>query len=195
MATNPHFAPVPPNAPTPTGGIGGPGILPQHVAGLKAHVQKIKEIMMDNVWRDPQAIEDLVGFGHSAGTTARLRDLRKDKFGGHFVDIRYLRGGGPMCEYRLVLKDASGQHRLASGDAYDPLMDSETAKAAQAAVLAKAEREQRKLNRTQMKMEKERERQAKRTAKSGVELEVVHDDLVREPPEQLSMEAVIGKLG
>jgi hypothetical protein len=63
--------------------------------------------MSDGAWRTLEEIRSRVG-GSEAAISARLRDLRKDKFGGHIVESRR-RGDGSrgLWEYRLVLDDVS----------------------------------------------------------------------------------------
>ena len=66
---------------------------------------KVFNCMKDGVWRTLAEIEETLGDGHSqAGISARLRDLRKDKFGSHTVDRRR-RGNASkgLHEYRLIL--------------------------------------------------------------------------------------------
>ena len=48
--------------------------------------------------------------GSEASVSARLRDLRKDKFGGWLIDRRRVDGG--LYEYRLRAPDPSGQTEL-----------------------------------------------------------------------------------
>ena len=66
--------------------------------------------MKDGSWRTLSEIEEVLGDGHSqAGISARLRDLRKEKFGSHTVDRRR-RGNASkgLHEYRLIVnKDQS----------------------------------------------------------------------------------------
>ena len=66
---------------------------------------KVFSCMKDGVWRTLSEIEEALGDGHSqAGISARLRDLRKEKFGSHTVDRRR-RGNASkgLHEYRLIL--------------------------------------------------------------------------------------------
>jgi hypothetical protein len=54
---------------------------------LKGQNRKVFEIMKDGVWRSLQTIAEEVGCSE-ASVSARLRDLRKKKFGGFTVDRR-----------------------------------------------------------------------------------------------------------
>lgn len=66
---------------------------------LHAQLNRVKECMKDGQWRTLGAISDLTGDGE-ASVSARLRDLRKPKFGSMTVDRRYLAEG--LWEYRVV---------------------------------------------------------------------------------------------
>lgn len=59
-------------------------------------------LMRDARWRTLAEIASLTG-EPEASVSARLRDLRKDRFGGHTVDRRYLRHG--LWEYRLMPRE------------------------------------------------------------------------------------------
>lgn len=56
-------------------------------------------LMRDGRWRTLAEIAALTG-EPEASVSARLRDLRKDRFGGHIVDRRYLQNG--LWEYRVL---------------------------------------------------------------------------------------------
>ncbi len=63
---------------------------------------EVKTLMADGVWRTLAEIQAQVGRGSEAGISARLRDLRKEKFGSCTVERR--RRGDPkegLFEYRL----------------------------------------------------------------------------------------------
>src|SRR5258706_8981862 len=57
--------------------------------------------MQDGRWRTLARIHAMTG-APEASISARLRDLRKDKFGGHEVERRYVERG--VFEYRLIVK-------------------------------------------------------------------------------------------
>lgn len=68
---------------------------------LHSQLETVKQLMADGEWRTLDDIAFIVT-GSVASISARLRDLRKEKFGGHLVDRR--RGLGPgVFEYRLVV--------------------------------------------------------------------------------------------
>lgn len=63
----------------------------------------VKRCMQDGEWRTLAEIHRAIGYqGTEASVSARLRDLRKDKFGGYTVERR--RRGEPsdgLFEYRV----------------------------------------------------------------------------------------------
>jgi len=68
---------------------------------LSSQLSKVKELMSDGEWRTLAQIQSIVG-GSEAGVSARLRDLRKDRFGSFLVKRR--RVGEPssgVWQYRL----------------------------------------------------------------------------------------------
>jgi len=68
---------------------------------LGTQIMKIKELMKDGVWRSLQDIERLTG-EPQASISAQLRHLRKERFGGHTVNRRHVKGG--LFEYQLIIK-------------------------------------------------------------------------------------------
>lgn len=75
---------------------------------LAGQLQKVAELMKDHQWRTLGELASKVG-GSEAGVSARLRDLRKPKFGSHLVERRRRQRGdsGPdpksgLFEYRLM---------------------------------------------------------------------------------------------
>lgn len=76
-------------------------------ARLSGQLKKVASLMADHEWRTLAEIHAIVG-GSEAGISARLRDLRKPKFGSHFVERQRRQRGnnGPapksgLWEYRL----------------------------------------------------------------------------------------------
>ena len=59
------------------------------LAGMLGGVQSV---MSDGRWHTLAELSDRVG-GTEAACSARLRDLRKPKFGGHLVERRYVPNG------------------------------------------------------------------------------------------------------
>lgn len=60
---------------------------------------RVRALMLDGTWRTLPEIQARCG-GSEASCSARLRDLRKGKFGGYQVDRRYRAAG--VWEYRVV---------------------------------------------------------------------------------------------
>jgi len=65
---------------------------------LNAQQQRIYDVMKDGLWRTLYSISAKTG-DPEASISARLRDFRKKKFGGFFVDREYVRDG--LHQYRL----------------------------------------------------------------------------------------------
>jgi len=65
---------------------------------LNGQLRRVFDVMRDGDWYRLRALADKVG-ASEASVSARIRDLRKAKFGGYDVDRRN-RGGG-VWEYRL----------------------------------------------------------------------------------------------
>ena len=72
--------------------------------------REVFDLMSDGKARTLREIEDLTGYPQ-ASVSARLRDFRKEKFGGHQLD-RTRRGEGGTYEYRLTINDTSTTQRL-----------------------------------------------------------------------------------
>ncbi len=69
---------------------------------LRGEMARVYKLMSDSYWRTLREISDLTG-DPEASVSARLRDLRKTKFGGHTVNRR--RRGNPkqgIFEYQLL---------------------------------------------------------------------------------------------
>jgi hypothetical protein len=76
---------------------------PEHDKGrLGAQLDSVRRLMADAAWRTLDEISAAVG-APPASVSARLRDLRKEKFGGHVVE-RQARGGraAGLFEYRVT---------------------------------------------------------------------------------------------
>lgn len=56
---------------------------------LSSQLERVKALMYDGEWRTLPQIQAIVG-GSEAGISARLRDLRKSRFGGFLVNRRRL---------------------------------------------------------------------------------------------------------
>lgn len=76
---------------------------------LTTQFEAVKDLMADGNWRTLQDISDLVQ-GSIPAISARLRDLRKPRFGGHVVERR--RAGDPrngIFEYRVIMNEGPKQ--------------------------------------------------------------------------------------
>jgi hypothetical protein len=73
---------------------------------LSGQLRRVFDLMRDGEWRRLHEIEEAVG-GSATSVSARLRDLRKSKFGGFTVETRAPKDGGSWW-YRLVLEEGPG---------------------------------------------------------------------------------------
>lgn len=85
---------------------------------LNGQQERVARVMADGRWRTLGEIQAEIEarfdtHDPQASLSARLRDLRKPKFGGHTVDRRR-RGEGKrgLFEYRLLPTDEHGQRLL-----------------------------------------------------------------------------------
>jgi hypothetical protein len=69
---------------------------------LTGQLAKVRGLMLNQQWWTLPALRERVG-GSEAGISARIRDLRKPKFGGYEIRRRRVEAGG-LWEYRLVLE-------------------------------------------------------------------------------------------
>ena len=67
---------------------------------LGKQLESVRMLMLDGVWRSLQEIAAVVE-GSESGISARLRDLRKARFGGYRVDRRRRDGCSGTWEYRV----------------------------------------------------------------------------------------------
>jgi len=70
-------------------------------ARLTNQLARVYEVLKDGRWYTLRELSILAN-GPEASIGARLRDLRKDKFGGHTVDRRRKKGG--LFLYRLKIE-------------------------------------------------------------------------------------------
>lgn len=73
----------------------------QDEARLTGQLQRVMTMMRDGQWRTLPWLAGAVG-GTEAAVSARLRDLRKAKFGGTKDDVERRRIAGGFYEYRWV---------------------------------------------------------------------------------------------
>jgi hypothetical protein len=64
---------------------------------LTGQLQNVRQILSDNRWHTLSEIAQRIG-GSEAGISARIRDLRKPKFGNHTIDRQHI--GGGLWRYR-----------------------------------------------------------------------------------------------
>ena len=69
---------------------------------LGAQMEAVFDVMKNGNVRTLPQLAEITGYPESS-ISARLRDLRKPKFGGHRVDREYL--GRGLWSYRLVLQE------------------------------------------------------------------------------------------
>jgi len=68
---------------------------------LTGQLLKVYALMSDGKWRTLKEISKEVD-GSETGVSARLRDLRKDRFGKHRIDKRIVLGG--LWEYKMIIE-------------------------------------------------------------------------------------------
>lgn len=78
----------------------GPDLTSADTVRLGGQLAKVFALMKDGKFRTLEHISILTG-ASEAGVSARLRDLRKAKFGGHTVERRRVRAGAAQYEYRV----------------------------------------------------------------------------------------------
>ena len=71
---------------------------------LGHQLQKVYDAMKDGKWRSLDGIAKFTG-EPPASISAQLRHLRKERFGGHTVNKKYL--GDGLYHYQLILKKDS----------------------------------------------------------------------------------------
>ena len=68
---------------------------------ITRQLDTVRRLMSDGAWRTLAEINEVSGVPE-ASASARLRDLRKDKFGGHEVLRRRREPGHGVWEYRVT---------------------------------------------------------------------------------------------
>lgn len=66
---------------------------------LTSQLEKVRDLMLDGHWRSPQEIVGILHCGSDSAITARLRDLRKKRFGGFEVECMRVNKG--LFRYRV----------------------------------------------------------------------------------------------
>jgi hypothetical protein len=78
----------------------------QDQSRLAVQLVAVREVMRDGRWRTLETISGLVG-APEASVSARLRDLRKARFGSWTVERRRIVAGAGLHEYRVTAKGAT----------------------------------------------------------------------------------------
>jgi hypothetical protein len=68
---------------------------------LNSQLDRVRTLMADAQWRSLNEISSITG-GTEASVSARLRDLRKEKYGAHTVEREHVADG--FYRYRLILR-------------------------------------------------------------------------------------------
>jgi biotin operon repressor len=76
----------------------GPDVTPEDRERLNTQLWRVYRLMRAGGWHTLAEIARAVG-GSETGVAARVRDLRKTRFGGHQIERRRVAGG--LWEYRL----------------------------------------------------------------------------------------------
>lgn len=66
---------------------------------LTGQLAQVSQVLSDRQWHTLSDIAERVS-GSQAGVSARIRDLRKPKFGRHEIDREYVSAG--LWRYRMV---------------------------------------------------------------------------------------------
>ena len=66
---------------------------------LAGQLGRVKDVMADGQWRTLWGIAELTSDPESS-VSARLRDLRKPKFGGYIIERKYWKAG--LWQYRMI---------------------------------------------------------------------------------------------
>ncbi|MCI0422779.1 MAG: hypothetical protein L0312_26760 [Acidobacteria bacterium] len=59
-------------------------------ARLTRQLDRVREIMQDKKWHTLAELVRLVGGASEAGVSARIRDLKKPRFGGHVIEKQFM---------------------------------------------------------------------------------------------------------
>ncbi len=73
----------------------------QDYARLNRQLRVVRDLMIDGLWRTLRSIASATG-EPEASVSARLRDLRKPKFGAHTVARKRIKENGGTHEYRVT---------------------------------------------------------------------------------------------
>lgn len=90
-------------APAPAPQFDGPDVQPADVVRLAGQLAKVRDAMSDNAWWTIEQLQQKCG-GSAAGISARIRDLRKLRFGGHDIERERVAGHDGLFRYRMRVK-------------------------------------------------------------------------------------------
>ena len=98
--------------------FGGDTVEPVDERRLNTQLYWVYEIMYDGKWRTIKDIGYIIRANHNVSVmqtsiSARLRDFRKNKFGGHTVNRNNL--GDGLFEYQLIVRRDASEHQIGSG--------------------------------------------------------------------------------
>lgn len=88
----------------------GPDVTTADAVRLEGQLGRVFDYMKDGIWRSLDNIATHVQ-GSEAGVSARLRDLRKPRFGAHTVERSRFGPASGIWYYRLIPR-ASGTSKL-----------------------------------------------------------------------------------
>lgn len=91
-------------------GFGG-HVHPDDVQRLETQLARVRACLADGQWWTLSALRGVCG-GSDAGVSARVRDLRKERFGGFVIERRRLRNG--VQQYRMQGAHVAALERRAS---------------------------------------------------------------------------------
>jgi hypothetical protein len=66
---------------------------------LSGQLQNVQQVLSDHRWHTLSEIAQRIG-GSEAGISARIRDLRKERWGSHKIDRQHISQG--LWKYRLA---------------------------------------------------------------------------------------------
>lgn len=79
----------------------GPDLKPSDHARLTRKFMSVKEVMLDGEWHTHAELARKCGCSEN-GASARVRDLKKAKFGGYAVEKRRSEWSDAVWEYRVT---------------------------------------------------------------------------------------------
>lgn len=90
---------------------------------LSKQMKAVRAVMLDHEWHTLWSL-NLVTGAPEASISARLRDLRKDKFGGYIIERQHI--GNGLWQYRLLDPAPQAPRKGDPELVFDPLTESMT---------------------------------------------------------------------